>query len=715
LSAASIRPSDPPQSKRKPLILLAGNPNTGKTTVFNALCGTRQKVGNFPGVTVEKKSGLVDLGNGSAEVVDLPGLYSLDPLSPDEEVASEGIRACVPGMAGADLLVFVMDATNIKRNLYLLSQVADCQRPVLVVLTMVDLLDREGIELDANKLEQAIALPLVCFDGRTAQGLQELKTAMQRALDNPQISQPGTPLPQPALLAVQTLQQAHPGLCRLDALELLADRGKSNHSAKAVELARDLAGDLPEQSRPNPATTAIWRYQWADRVVAACERRLSTAPSLSMRIDRWLLHRFWGLLFFLAIMVLMFQTIYQWAVPFMDAIEGAFSFMGARLGAALESMPLLRSLAVDGVLAGVGSVLVFLPQIVLLFLFVAILEDSGYLARAAFLMDKLLGWTGLNGRAFIPLLSSFACAVPGIMAARVMPDPKARMATILVAPLMSCSARLPIYILLISAFIEPQFGPGVAAMTLFAMHALGLLLALAVAFLLNRGVLRTPAMPFIMEMPAYRRPLAYNVLLRAYDAGKRFTLRAGTVIFAFSIVIWVLSTFPRPREVETQLRLQETARGAALDGPEWERNLQGAYLEQSWLGRMGKAIQPAFAPLGFDWRITVGILSAFPAREVILSTFGIIYRSGDEEAATSLKSRMAEEQWPDGRPVFTPLTAVVLMIFFALCSQCMSTLATVQRELNSWKWAGFLFFYMTALAYLVSMATYQVGRWWLAP
>ncbi|MCB9399175.1 MAG: ferrous iron transport protein B [Acidobacteria bacterium] len=695
----------------RPLVVLAGNPNTGKTTVFNALCGTRQKVGNFPGVTVEKKSGSLELSKGSVELVDLPGLYSLNPLSPDEQVATEGIMGRVLGMREPNLTLFVLDATNIKRNLYLLSQVCDVNRPTLVVLTMTDLLEKEGIVLHRDQLEAAIGLPVVALDGRNTAEVKKLKVAIEAALENPPRPRVQVQLPNPVEQALEKVHAFNPALTRLEALQLLL--GEQTLEAYPIAMVeaesqrRQLESELPFKS----LDLAQIRYDWAQTVALQSEERILKGKTLSQKIDRLLLHRFWGLIFFVAIMFVVFQSIYTWAVPFMDWIDAGFSWLSDRASLALADTPLLQSVVVDGMIAGVGSVIIFLPQIIILFLFVAFLEDSGYLARAAFLMDKLLGWTGLNGRAFIPMLSSFACAVPGIMAARVMPDPKARMATILVSPLMSCSARLPIYILIISAFIEPHYGPIWAAVALFGMHALGLFLALPIAFLLNRKVLKTPEMPFILEMPPYRMPKAFNVFFRAFEAGKKFTLRAGTVIFAFSILIWALSYFPRPASVAESVRQQAAAQATPIEEADLEQMVAGAYLEQSYLGRMGKTIQPVFAPLGFDWKITVGILGAFPAREVILSTLGIIYQIGEtDETDQNLKTRMAQETWPDGRPVFTPLVAVVLMIFFALCSQCMSTLITVQKELNSWKWAGFLFSYMTALAYVVSLFVYQGGR-----
>lgn len=702
---------DQPAAVKTPLLALVGNPNTGKTTVFNALCGARQKVGNYPGVTVEKKMGVATIGGTAVDVVDLPGLYSLNPLSPDELVATRAILAHVNGLPEPDVLVFVLDATNLKRNLYLYSQLAETGRPIVVVATMTDLMEAEGVHVDFDKLANDLDVPVVSLTANTPNALDRVKATLEQALASPPVPKLDLAFDATTQQALDQLQRDFPKISRFEASALLFQSQQVHNASDAIAEATVAAVDhaqtiLEAGSELSPAALASFRYQWAERVVQAVETRQGIAQTFSRKLDRVLTHRVFGLLIFAAVMFLVFQSIYTWAVPFMDLIDWGIAALSSSVSGLLVNYPLWQSIVVDGMIAGVGSVVVFVPQIVILFMFVTILEDSGYLARAAFLMDKLLSWTGLNGRAFIPMLSSFACAVPGIMAARVMPDPKARMATILVAPLMSCSARLPIYILMISAFIEPRFGPAWAAVALFGMHAVGLVVALPIAWVLNRGILKTPEMPFILELPSYRIPKWFNVFFRSYEAGKKFVLRAGTVIFAFSIVIWALSYFPRPQQLETTLRDSHKH----MTAEELDHEIAAAYLEQSYLGRAGKSIQPVFAPLGFDWKITVGILGAFPAREVILSTLGIIYQIGEaDEESDDLKSRMIAEQWPDGRTVFTPLVAVVLMIFFALCSQCMSTLITVQRELNSWKWAAFLFVYMTTLAYLAALGVYQGG------
>jgi ferrous iron transport protein B len=438
------------------------------------------------------------------------------------------------------------------------------------------------------------------------------------------------------------------------------------------------------------------RYTWTAQVQR--EAIVQSAPkkvlSLTDRIDKVLTHRVFGLMVFTAVMYSVFFSIYTLSQPFMDLIEGGFAWLGSILSPRLEGFPVLQSFVVDGLIAGVGGVVVFLPQILILFFFIAMLEGTGYLARAAFLMDRLLGWCGLNGRAFIPLLSSFACAIPGVMAARVMPDPKARLATILVAPLMSCSARLPVYMLIIGSFIEPQYGAFWAGFALFAMHLLGLVVAIPVVFILNRGVLKGKRLPFMLELPPYQMPRWKDVFLGMLNRGKVFLTTAGTTIVVMSVIIWAASYFPR--KVDTGLAESD----AAL-----------AQLEYSVMGRVGKAVEPVFAPLGFDWRISTAILSAFPARETVVPSLGILFSLGSgDEAEAKLGEKIKEAKWPDGKKLFTLPTSIGLMVFFALCAQCLSTLAVVRRETNSRKWPLFMFTYMTFLAYLGACLVQWIGR-----
>lgn len=656
------------RGNRRIEIALAGHPNVGKSTVFNTLCGLHQKVGNYPGVTVDKKIGRLHFEGLALDILDLPGVYSLLPNSEDERITVDVLKGKVTGTAKPELVLYVADATNLERALPLYYQIAELGIPMVFVLTMADQMAKEGITLDLDVLEQRLGVPVLAMDGRKRSDIEKLERLVKETLAGDSKFQ-GSVLPSSEVL---------PAL----------DRARRDY-----DRARTLVAEV--ETRPSQQTRS-----WSDR------------------LDALFLHRGLGLLVFVGTMFLIFQSLYSWSGPFTDLIDIGFSALGESLGGMLAETPILQSLVADGIINGVGSVVIFLPQILLLFIFIAILEDSGYMARAAFLMDKLLAWTGLNGRAFIPMLSGFACAVPAIMSTRVMSDPKSRLATILVLPLTSCSARLPVYVVLIGAFIEPRYGAAWAAFTLFAMHALGLLIALPLAWLFNRSMLKNIAPPFIMEMPPYRLPKLGNVLARARQAGWAFLTQAGTIIFACTILIWALSYFPRPDSVESQIdaryasQIESAQDEVELEAIQTQRDnaLNAAYLEQSFLGRTGKLVEPVFEPLGFDWKISVGILSAFPAREVIIATLGIIYSVGEDEASEGrLIETLQSTTKDDGSPAYTALTAISLMIFFALCSQCMSTLATIKRELRSWKWTGFVFVYMTGLAYIASLLVFQVG------
>jgi ferrous iron transport protein B len=611
-------------------------------------------------VTVEKVSGTLELPSGPVDCIDVPGLYSLLPVSEDERVAAAVIRGEGPGAEKPDLLVCVVDATNLERNLYFFSQLADTRVPVLVALTMTDRLKGSTRELDLNTLSTELHCEVVPMVGHREQGVQELRTAIDRNLQSP-----------------QNLEWDHPW-------------DEKNVSS---------------------------RYQWAAGVQKRCMRetgKASVKRSRTDKIDSLLTNRVFGLAFFVCVMYAVFQSIYTLAQPVMDLISHCFNSAGDFISPRLSAVPWLQSLIVDGLIRGVGGVLVFLPQILILFFFIAVLEGTGYLARAAFLMDRLLGWCGLNGRAFIPLLSSFACAIPGIMAARVMPDAKSRLATIMVAPLMSCSARLPVYLLLIGAFIQPRFGAFWAGFALFAMHFLGLLVAIPVVWVLNRRVIKGRRLPFLLELPPYQWPRWRDVWIAMYLRGKIFVKTAGTVIVAVSVVIWALSYFPRMSSQETEkVRVSYVAAHPQASKAEVSTQVDQLQLGNSILGRFGKAIEPAFIPAGFDWRITTSILAAFPARETVVPSLGIIFSLGKDvdEKDAGLQGALKNATWPDGRPLFTPWTAVGMMVFFALCAQCFSTLATVRRETNTWKWPVFMFTYMTALAYVAAVFVHYLGIW----
>lgn len=707
------------------MVAIVGNPNAGKTTLFNALTGSHQKVGNYPGVTVERVSGLLKLEEVEVECIDVPGMYSLAPVSEDERVAVDVVKGTAEGVREPDLLVCVIDVTNLERNLFLFTQVAEVGRPVVVALTMVDRLAERGQDIDLAKMANLLGIDVVPIVGHKDKGLDELKATIEQNLEHPKV--PSCDLGLPSVLETRVVQLRErlaryggaftTGEVRRELLHPSAEfdsfLGEFPELKEAFDTARS---DLKEEGVLMPALDVATRYRWADVLQRAVIRETGNkAPkrSITDRLDAILTHRVFGLAVFICLMYLVFQSIYTFATPLMDLIDNGFTWLGAAVGPKLEGTPILQSLVVDGLIKGVGGMLVFLPQIMILFFFIAVLEGTGYLARAAFLMDRLLGWCGLNGRAFIPLLSSFACAIPGIMAARVMPDPKSRLATILVAPLMSCSARLPVYLLLIGAFIQPQYGNFVAGLTLFAMHFMGVLLAVPIVWALNRSVLKGKRLPFLLELPPYQWPKWRDVWMAMYFRAKVFVQTAGTIIVVVSILIWALCYFPSasPQQQQaTRVAYVQVHPNASED--EIQQKLHQEQLAHSVLGQFGKVIEPVFRPAGFDWRISTAILAAFPARETVVSAMGIIFSMGGDSANgdKGLQESLHSATWPDGRPLFTPWTAASLMVFFALCAQCMSTMATVKRETNSWKWPVFMFTYMSLLAYGAAVLIHQVGR-----
>ena len=638
---------------------LLGNPNTGKSTLFTALCGIPTRIGNFPGVTVEEKLGRFTYEGRAVEVIDLPGTYSLAAHSPDERVAVDVLHGRMAGVPTPDCAVVVVDATSLERNLYLASQVIDCGLPVVIALSLSDVAATKGLTIDTDLLARRLGCPVVRVVAPKGLGLDDLRRRIAAA--------PATPPPPPADLA--------PHLAVIDT------------------------------GRPAAAREAIARYALIDQTLAGVVQRTTPAARpLAERIDALLTHRFWGTLVFAAVMLLLFTSIFRFAAPLMDLLSGGIDALAAGVEARLPEGP-VRSLLVDGVLAGVGGVVVFLPQIALLFLFIAVLEGCGYLARAAFLMDRLLVGAGLSGKSFIPLLSSFACAIPGIMATRTIENRRDRLLTILVAPLMSCSARLPVYLLLCGAFV-PDVAVGTSwlrlpAVVLAAMYALGIVVAAAVAWVLSRTIFRGPPQPFVMELPGWRWPQVGVVLERVREAAWSFLANAGTLILAMSIVIWALGSYPRPVPTDVPAATEAELRGEAL--------------RQSYLGRAGRFVEPLVQPLGWDWRIGCAAIASFPAREVVLGTLGVIYNLGDvdpgeEEGSTMLVRRLRAATW-DGtdRKVFTLPVALSIMVFFALCAQCASTLVVIGRETRSWLWPVVTFTYMTALAWLGALVVYQAG------
>jgi ferrous iron transport protein B len=697
-------------------IALAGNPNAGKTTLFNALTGLRQKVANYPGVTVERKEGHWTLAPDlpPALLIDLPGLYSLDAASMDEQIARDVITGRIPDLPAPDVIVAVVDATNLERNLYLVTQLLEYGRPLIIALTMVDLAEKRKLKVDENRLTEELGVLVVPVVVTQHVGFDALAEAVRQASKKRPVDA-GWRLSEAAERELATLIEdngtqldRHTALRDLYAEELPEDETRR----EAAEKAR------ARLSKANPnwwQEPLLARYDWIEQVAAKSVRGSnSQAPTTTERIDRILTHKFFGLLILLVVMLLVFQTIFSWASLPMDLIDRGFGRLGELVGSLLQP-GLLRDLLVDGIIAGVGGVLVFLPQILLLFFFIAILEDTGYMARAAFLMDRLMRGVGLHGKAFMPLLSSFACAIPGIMATRTIENPKDRLATIMIAPFMSCSARLPVYTLMIAAFFSGHklFGfLSVGALMIMAMYLLGIFVAIGVAWVLKRTILKAPTPPLVLEMPPYRIPNLLTILQMMLSRASLFLKRAGTVILAISIILWALATFPRleqPTAVSNG-SAQEEVEVSAEASPEVDRH--GEQLRQSFAGRGGRFLEPLIKPLGFDWKMGVALISSFAARETLVSTLSIIYNVGEDEEAESgsLITAVREAKKDDGSPAWTPLVALSMMVFFVLAMQCMSTVAIVRRETNSWRWPLFMVAYMTVLAYIASFITYQGGR-----
>jgi len=695
----------PAAASRAPVYAVVGNPNCGKSTLFNGLTGLKQKVGNYPGVTVEKKIGTAYSQHGQAlMVIDLPGTYSLAARSPDEAVTRDvllGRRADTPM---PDRVLCIVDASNLERNLYLVHQILDLGRPVILVLNMMDLAVRAGLNIRVARLEKELGIPVIPCEAVNGKGLIELKLAMSRA---------ELPLPRhawnvPAAIAraVSELQASladndskPPLSARAEALLLLTDRdsvqvsGSTPLSARTTEILRGWQRRWDREGTDWASALVQARYDAIGRLATEVVLRTPAGPSPSDRIDAVVTHPVWGWLVLGGIMTLVFLGIFTLAEFPMDWIDGRVSSFGGWIKHSLPQGS-LRDLLTDGAIAGVGSVLVFLPQILILFFFIGLLESTGYMARAAFIMDRMMSRVGLNGRSFIPLLSSYACAIPGIMATRTIEDEKDRLTTILVAPLMSCSARLPVYLVMIAALVPGDRVPLLTKVALMLlMYALGTGGAFGFAWLFKRTLLKGKPPLMIMELPPYRLPRVKDVIQHMAERAWIFLRNAGTVILAISIVLWFLAAFPR-----------------APEGTSPQQQLA-----QSFAGRAGRALEPVIKPIGFDWRIGIGLISSFAAREVFVSSTAVVFSvdhaggSKDVDVAP-LRSALRDARWPDGRALFTPLVCLSLMLYYVFAMQCMSTVAVVRRETNSLRWPAFQIAYMTGTAWVVSFVVYQSGR-----
>ncbi len=695
-------------------IALVGNPNSGKSSLFNCLTGLQQKVGNFPGVTVDKKTGAATIGSLQAAIIDLPGTYSLYPRRLDEWVTYKVVMK-EDKEIGADLLVVVVDASNLKRNLLFCTQLLDLKQPVVIALTMMDLARRRGIKIDIATLERELGVAVVAVDARKGKGVQELKKAIELTLqdaykipardfiDNYSLA----PVP------IQKIKEVFPDSSDYKAIHLLTHHA----SFELPERARKQIESIEQEGRFNPTKTQaeeiLQRYA---RIRQVMQQAVSEPDPLQRtlrteKLDAILLHRRWGYLILLTVLFLLFQSVFLLAQYPMDWIEMGFGQAAKWL---TELLPASRAadLLINGVLAGLGGIVVFVPQIMILFGIITLLEDSGYMARISFLSDRLMRSVGLNGKSVMPMISGFACAVPAIMSARNIENRKERLLTILITPLMSCSARLPVYTTITALVIPNTYIWGLLSLqglVLLAMYLLGIAMALLVSFIANFFIKIREKSFFILELPSYRAPRWGNLLPTMLSKAKLFVLDAGKVIMVISLVLWGLSSFGPEAGMQQAREQFKVAQQSGVAIEQAEREYQTAKLENSYAGMLGKTMEPVIAPLGFDWKIGVALITSFAAREVFVGTMATLYSVGDE-GSHLLNEKMKAALRPDGTPVFTLATGLSLMIFYVFAMQCMSTLAVVKRETKSWKWPAIQLVYMTGMAYLLSWACYLLFR-----
>ena len=682
-------------------IALAGNPNSGKTTLFNALTGLKQKVGNYPGITVEKKTGKAILSEKVlAEIIDLPGTYSLFPKSMDEQVAQQTL--CNNDNEDyPDVTVVIADATNLRRSIFLLTQIIDLNMEVVLALNMVDIATKKGIVVDVNLLSRELGIPVVAINARKGKGIVALKEIIIDSIDK----KPKFPFLEVAKLFKGVIEQANKirgvennfasfmALCKQKLSGEIDNRCALNQLCKKEEI-------IPERAQ---AKETVKRYAQIDKVIKSTVKKGTPIGKymLTKKIDDVLIHPIFGYVVFLSILFLLFQAVFSWSAYPMELIDELFTNLQQFT---VDSMPkgMLNDLVVNGILAGLGGIVIFVPQIAFLFAFIAFLEDTGYMARVSFITDKLLRGVGLNGRSIIPLLSGAACAVPAIMSARTISSWKERLITIMVTPLMSCSARLPVYTLIISLVIPADefLGFNLQGLVMMAFYLIGFVSAIAIAFLMKFIIKSKERSYYIMEMPSYKIPDWKTVLYTIIEKVKVFLFDAGKIIIAISIVLWVLSSFAPGNKFE-----QIEQKWAGIENAEMQ--ISADKLEHSYAGIIGKSIEPAIKPLGFDWKIGISLLTSFAAREVFVGTMSTIYSVGDDDIR-SIQKRLADVKRQDGKKFFTPAVGISLMLFYAFAMQCMSTLAIVYRETNHIKWPIIQFLYMGVMAYLSSFIAFQL-------
>jgi len=681
-------------------IAVVGNPNSGKSTLFNRLTGLKQRIGNYPGVTVERHIGLLKSQDKTVELIDLPGTHSLSAHSLEEHISVDVIFGRIEGTNAPDGVLAVLDATNLYQGLFLVQQLVELELPTVVALTMTDAAETSGIQVDTAELSALLGVPVYPVVATTGAGLDMLRRALVGIKD---ITPPRRVRIWPELTAAaeRLAEDSRESLCFAELERVLIDGptksnegivGKLSDSARAEigAVRNDLFGD-----EPPIAKDAQIRYSWVREVLDKVQKSAPAYVTWRTTVTGFLNRPVPGTIGLFLVMAIVFQAVFAWATPIMDTIDAFSSTLSAAVFARLGDTA-FSSLIADGIIAGVGSVVIFLPQIIILFLFIILLEDSGYLARAAYLMDRAMRSVGLSGQSIIPMISSFACAVPGIMATRVIPNRRDRIATIMAAPFMTCSARLPVYALLIAAFV-PATSVGflnLQGLVLLGLYLFGIVMGVLTALLMRKTTLRGPKPPFALMLPEFRTPNLQTVAFQLLGRAKVFLKRAGTVIFAVAVLVWALAYFPRADDLPVDLDANTVA---------------AMQMEQSWLGRAGKVVEPVFEPLGWDWRVSSAVIAGFPAREVVIAVLGTVYAVGDEADEGTLSGRLKSATRPDGSQVFTLPMVIGLLIFYACCLQCAATLAIIRRETNSWRWPIFAWVYMTAIGYVGALVAFQVG------
>ena len=695
-------------------IALVGNPNTGKSTLFNLLTGLNQKIGNFPGITVDKKVGYCKLTTDQqAEVTDLPGTYSLYPKSKDESIVFQ-VLADKQNPSHPDMVVVVADATNLRRNLLLYSQVADLNLPVVLALNMTDMARKEGINIDVDKLSARLGVQVVAISARSKTGLTELKQAISN-ITSIATQEKGADIKMLADLAIEEVKALVGTDNDYYALQLLHQHEHLDFFTDKYEQFETIERTHHFESSKLQAAETISRYRYLSTILSGVIEDTGAAKKfvVSDRIDSILTNRFWGFFIFLFILFFVFNAIFSWATYPMDLIEESFAWLTSF---GHEHLPagVLTDLVLDGIVAGLGGIVIFIPQIAILFAFISILEDTGYMARVTFMMDKIMRKFGLSGRSVVPMIGSLACAVPSIMSARTIESWKDRMITIMVAPLVSCSARLPVYTLLIGLIIPDEKVLGIIslqALTLMGMYLISIVAAMVVALVMKFIIRAKEKSYFIMELPVYRMPRWKNVLYTMYEKSKTFVFEAGKVIIAISIVLWVLASYGPSARFDSiekkyaQIELQQDSAKISTI----ERDKAAEKLENSYAGILGHTIEPVIRPLGFDWKIGIALITSFAAREAFVGTMATIYSvdNGMENEGTMRDKMRVAKDANTGLPLFTFATGASLMLFYAFAMQCMSTVAVVYRETKSWKWPLIQTAYMTAMAYIASLIAYQ--------